>query len=85
MTTLRLPSNDEFAPEDREIVDRVAKRLGAPPDQMSMIWRAQLHWPQHLEANHRQMLYSYRFQGKIPALAKEAMHTAVSMHNRCEF
>lgn len=85
MTTLRLPNGDELSPEDREVVEAVAKRLGTPPDEVSMIWRAQLHWPQHLEANYRQMLYSYRFQGKIPALTKEAMHAAVSMHNRCEF
>jgi hypothetical protein len=50
-----------------------------------MIWQAQTYWPQHLEANYRQMLYSFRFQGKIPTLTKEAMHAAVSMTNRCEF
>jgi alkylhydroperoxidase family enzyme len=85
MTTLHLPMSDELAADDREIVEGIARRLGSPPDQMSPIWRAQLHWPQHLEANHRQTLYSYRFQGRIPALTKEAMHVAVSMHNRCEF
>jgi hypothetical protein len=31
------------------------------------------------------MLYSFRFQGQIPTLTKEAMHAAVSMTNRCEF
>lgn len=85
MTTLRLPKGDELAPEDREVAEAVAKRLGTQVDEMSPIWRAQLHWPQHLEANYRQMLYSYRFQGRIPALTKEAMHAAVSMHNRCEY
>lgn len=85
MTTLRLPTADELEPQDREVLERVAQRIGAKPDQMSMIWRAQSHWPQHLEANHRQMLYSFRFQGQIPTLTKEAMHAAVSMVNRCEF
>ncbi len=50
-----------------------------------MIWRAQYHWPELLEANHRHMLHSYGSQGALPALAKEAMHVAVSMANRCEF
>jgi len=85
MTTLRLPTLDELEPADRQILEGVANRLGVTPDRMSMIWRAQAHWPAHLEANHRQMLYSFRFQGQIPTLTKEAMHAAVSMTNRCEF
>ena len=85
MTTLRLPKPGDLEPEDQQVLDAVAKRLGTTPDEMSMIWRAQAHWPQHLEANHRQMLYSFGFRGVIPALTKEAMHVAVSMHNRCEF
>jgi alkylhydroperoxidase family enzyme len=32
-----------------------------------------------------QALYSYRFQGAIPAQTKEAMHVAVSMANKCDF
>lgn len=32
MTTLRLPRSDELEPEDREVVEAVAKRLGTPPD-----------------------------------------------------
>ncbi len=85
MTTLRLPRPEDLPPEDREIVENVAKRIGVAPDRMSMIWQAQAHWPDHLEANYRQMLYGFRFQGKIPTLTKEAMHVAVSMTNRCEF
>lgn len=85
MTTLRLPTPGDLDPDDQQVLDLVAKRLGSTPDEMSMIWRAQAHWPQHLEANYRQMLYGFRFQGRIPALTKEAMHVAVSMHNRCEF
>lgn len=85
MTTLRLPRADELDPDDRQVLERVAKRMGMKPEQMSMIWQAQAHWPQHLESNYNQMLYSFRFQGKIPTLTKEAMHAAVSMTNRCEF
>jgi hypothetical protein len=68
MTTLRLPTPDELEPDDRQVLERVAKRLGTAPDKMSMIWLAQSHWPQHLEANLRQTLYSFRFQGQIPTL-----------------
>jgi len=84
MTTLRLPA-PELEPDDRQVLERIAQRMGQAPEQMSMIWQAQTYWPQHLEANYRQMLYSFRFQGKIPSLTKEAMHAAVSMTNRCEF
>jgi len=85
MTTLRLPRPEELEPEDRSALERVAQRLGAAPDKLSMIWQAQAHWPQLIEANHRQMLYGFRFQGDVPNLTKEAMHVAVSMTNRCEF
>jgi hypothetical protein len=85
MTTLRLPRADELEPDDRQVLERVAQRMGMAPERMSMIWQAQAHWPAHLEANYRQMLFSFRFQGKIPTLTKEAMHAAVSMTNRCEF
>ncbi len=85
MTTLRLPRPEDLPPEDRRVLERVAQRLGVAPEKMSMIWQAQAHWPQLLEANHRQMLYGFRFQGQIPTLTKEAMHVAVSMINRCEF
>jgi alkylhydroperoxidase family enzyme len=85
MTTLRIPGAEDLPDDDREVLERVARRLGVAPDQASMIWRAQYHWPQLLEANHRQTLYGYRLQGAIPSLTKEAMHVAVSMVNRCEF
>ncbi len=85
MTTLRLPRPDDLDPDDRQALERVARRMGMKPEQMSLIWHAQAHWPQHLEANYNQMLYSFRLQGKIPTLTKEAMHAAVSMTNRCEF
>jgi hypothetical protein len=30
-----------------------------------------MHWPQYLEANHRETMYSFRVQGKLPELTKE--------------
>jgi hypothetical protein len=64
MTTLRLPTTNDLDPEDRRILERVAKRMGMTVDQASMIWRAQAYWPAHLEANYNQMLYSFRFQAR---------------------
>jgi alkylhydroperoxidase family enzyme len=85
MTTLRLPAAGDLPEEDRAVLEAVARRLGAPLDQLSDIWRAQMHWPRYLEANHRQTLYGFRLAGTIPTLTKEAMHAAVSMANKCDF
>lgn len=85
MSTLRLPPAADLPDEDRAVVETVARRLGASPDQLSDIWRAQMHWPRYLEVNHRQAMSGFRLQGAIPTLTKEAMHAAVSMANRCEF
>lgn len=85
MTTLKLPAGDDLPDEDRSILEAVARRLGAPPDQLSDVWRAQMHWPRYLEANHRQVVSGFRLQGAIPTLTKEAMHVAVSMANKCDF
>jgi hypothetical protein len=49
------------------------------------IWGVQAHWPAWLEANFDHTIASYRLRGVLPDLAKEAMHVAVSMTNRCNF
>lgn len=85
MSTIKLPRAADLPEEDRAALEAVAGRMGAAPNDLSDIWRAQMHWPRYLEANHVQALYGYRFQGVIPALTKEAMHVAVSMANKCDF
>jgi hypothetical protein len=85
LTTLRLPPAGERPDGDRAVVEAVARRLGTTPDELSDIWRAQMHWPRYLEVNHRQGMSGFRLLGAIPTLTKEAMHAAVSMANRCEF
>jgi alkylhydroperoxidase family enzyme len=85
LTTLRFARPDDLAEEDRATLEAVARRLGTTPDELSDIWRAQMHWPRYLEANHRQTLYGFRLQGAIPTLTKEAMHVAISMANKCDF
>jgi alkylhydroperoxidase family enzyme len=87
MTTLRQTDLAQFSDEDRATIERVAKRMGQSADQVLRpgIFGVQAHWPAWLEANYVQTLHGYRMQGVLPPLAKEAMHVAVSMTNRCAF
>lgn len=85
MPTLEFARAADLPPEDRAILERVAKRMGKAPDDLGGIFRAQAHWPAYLEANHVQTLYGFRLQGRLPEITKQAMHVAVSMANRCEY
>ncbi len=87
MTTLHTPRLSDFSDDDLAILERIAKRMGMSAEQMlnPSIFGVQTHWPAWLEANHVEASQSYRFQGKLPQLAKEAMHVAVSMTNSCEY
>ena len=87
MTTLRTRQLSDLLPDDQAILERVAKRMGQRPEDVLRpgIFGVQAHWPAWLEANYMQTLYGYRMQGVLPPLAKEAMHVAVSMTNRCNF
>ncbi|MBI1733540.1 MAG: hypothetical protein HYR51_00055 [Candidatus Rokubacteria bacterium] len=87
MTTLHTPALSEFSAEDRATLERVAKRMGQTPEDLLRpgIFGVQAHWPAWLEANLDQTVHGYRMHGVLPALAKEAMHVAVSMTNHCNF
>jgi hypothetical protein len=87
MTTLRTPQLSDFSADDQATLERVAKRMGQKPHDLLRpgIFGVQTHWPAWLEANFEHTLASYRFHGALPALAKEAMHVAVSMTNRCNY
>ena len=87
MTTLRIPESSDFSTDDFAILERVAKRMGQKPEDLLRpgIFGVQTHWPAWLEANLDHTLASYRVHGVLPQLAKEAMHVAVSMTNRCDF
>ncbi|HEU0073741.1 MAG TPA: hypothetical protein VFS30_06995 [Dehalococcoidia bacterium] len=87
MTTLRTPKLSDFSEDDRAILERMAKRTGQSPEQLlnPSIFGVQTHWPAWLEANHAETGMAYMLQGKLPRLAKEAIHTAVSMTNHCNY
>lgn len=87
MTTLRIPDFSEFSADDQAILERIAKRMGQKPGDLLRpgIFGVQAHWPAWMEANLDQSVTNFRMQGVLPSLAKEAMHVAVSMANRCNF
>lgn len=87
MTTLRAPQLTDFSPDERAILERVAKRMGRPVEQLLKpgIFGVQTHWPAWLEANFDHSLATYMRAGALPQIAKEAMHVAVSMTNKCDY
>ncbi len=87
MTTLHTPQLSDFSEEDRAILERLAKRMGQTPEGLlsPSIHGVQTHWPAWLEANHLESNQAYRIQGKLPQIAKEAIHVAVSMTNHCNY
>ena len=87
MTTLRAPQLTDFSPEDWTILERIAKRLGRPAEELlhPSIFGVQSYWPAWLEANLDHSLATYLRPGALPQIAKEAMHAAVSMTNRCDY
>jgi alkylhydroperoxidase family enzyme len=87
VTTLHAPLLTDFSLDDRAILERLAQRMGQPVENLlrPSIFGVQAHWPAWLEANFQHSLSTYWLQGVLPPLAKEAMHVAVSMTNRCEY
>lgn len=87
MTTLHEPRLADFSLDDRATLERVAKRMGRPVDDLLRpgIFGVQAYWPMWLEANFDQSLATYMRRAVLPPIAKEAMHVAVSMTNRCEY
>jgi hypothetical protein len=87
MTTLRAPQLTDFSSDERAILERVAKRMGRSVDELLHpgIFGVQVHWPAWLEANFDHSMATYMRAGALPQVAKEAMHAAVSMTNKCEY
>lgn len=85
MPLLRFPVLGDLSEQEREILERVAKRRGTTVESLSEIWKAQAHWPALLEANIREASAAFLATGILPPLTKQAMHVAVSMANACDF
>ncbi|HZP94978.1 MAG TPA: hypothetical protein VFC31_01390 [Candidatus Limnocylindria bacterium] len=85
MPLLRFPRPDELSPEDRAVLERLAKRRGSTVETLGEIWKAQAHWPALLEANMAEAAQAFMQIGRLPALTKQAMHVAVSMANGCDY
>ena len=85
MPTLRFPRPEDLSPEDRAVLERVAKRRGTTIDELSEIWKAQAHWPALVEANLAESAQAFMQIARLPMLTKQAMHVAVSMSNACDF
>jgi alkylhydroperoxidase family enzyme len=87
MTTLRAPQLGALSAEDRQTLERVARRMGRAPEGLLRpgIFGVQSHWPAWLEANFEHSLVTYLHHGTLPPIAREAMHVAVSMTNHCDY
>lgn len=85
MPTLRFIRPDDLSPEDRALLERVAKRRGTTIDELGEIWKAQARWPALVEANMNESAQAFMHIGRLPMLTKQAMHVAVSMSNACDF
>jgi hypothetical protein len=83
--TLRFPRPEDLSPEDRAVLERVARRRGGSIEGLSEIWKAQAHWPALLEANLGESAQAFLLIARLPMLTKQAMHVAVSMANACDF
>lgn len=83
--TLRFVRAADLAPEDRAVLERVAKRRGTTIDGLSEVLKAQAHWPALLEANLQESGQTFMNVGALPMLTKQAMHVAVSMSQACDF
>ena len=87
MTTLRAPLLTHFSTEERATLERIATRMGRSVEELLApgIFGVQTHWPAWLEANFDHSLVTYMRVGTLPQIAKEAMHAAVSMTNKCDY
>jgi predicted sugar kinase len=83
--TLRFVNTEELPPEEREILERLAKRRGTTIEKLSEIWLAQAHWPALVEANINEAAQAFMQIARLPMVTKQAMHVAVSMSNGCDF
>ncbi len=86
MPTLRDPQISDFSEQELAVLAKLAQRQGRTLEELLQptIGGVQAHWPDWLQENVLESNQSYRLQGRLPQLAKEAIHVAVSMANNCD-
>jgi hypothetical protein len=86
MTTIRLLEDGEFPePVERhfaEIRKAERERFGIP--RISNIWRCMAHWPAYVEVTWRKSK-AVRAPGRLDALTRECVASAVSIANVCRY
>jgi hypothetical protein len=86
MTTIRLPGEGEFADAvERHLVEirrSERERFGFP--RTANIWRCMAHWPPLVEATWRKSK-AVRSPGRLDALTRECVASAVSITNHCKY
>jgi hypothetical protein len=86
MTTIRLPADGELPPSVAhhlaEIRRAELERFGIPA--LSNIWRCMAHWPALVEATWRKSK-AVRAPGRLDALTRECIASAVSIANNCRY
>ena len=86
MTTIRLLDEGQFPePVERQFVEvrrAERERFGIP--RISNIWRCMAHWPPYVEATWRKSK-AVRAPGRLDALTREGIASAVSISNVCRY
>jgi hypothetical protein len=86
MTTIRLPADGELPPSAAHHLTEIRRteleRFGIPT--LSNIWRCMAHSPALIEATWRKSK-AVRAPGRLDALTRECIASAVSIANNCRY
>lgn len=85
MPTVHLPASGDLPPDKRAALERLARRERVEPDDVSLVHRVRLHWPEYLEASTTEGRYNFKALRRLPEMTKQGIHVTVSAVNRCEF
>ena len=86
MTTIRLPNEGEFSEAvERHLVEiRKAELERFGIRRTSNIWRCMAHWPTLVEVTWRKSK-AVRSPGRLDAVTRECIASAVSIMNTCRY
>lgn len=86
MTTIRLLNDGEFPdPVERYFAEiRKVERERFGVAKISNIWRCMAHWPAYVESTWRKSK-AVRAPGRLDALTRECIASAVSVSNHCRY